>query len=181
VMASKKIDPQNPSNQLLKQIPEEVSRLSSAIDDMIWNIRPENDDFENFFVRLRDHTVQTLQAQDIDVDIDFSITNQAGNLSMEVRRNIFLIVKETLHNITKHAQAKHVIIKLRVERGMLIIEIKDNGKGFDKHKPSSRNGLRNMTSRATEVGGTFEIKSEIGKGSEIILSVPMVQKKLVRL
>ncbi len=181
VMASKKIDPQNPSNQLLKQIPEEVSRLSSAIDDMIWNIRPENDDFENFFVRLRDHTVQMLQAQDIDVDIDFSITNQAGNLSMEVRRNIFLIVKETLHNITKHAQAKHVDIKLHTQRGMLVIEIKDDGKGFDKNKPSSRNGLRNMASRAAEVGGTFEINSEIGKGSEIILSVPMVHKKLMRI
>ncbi|GAB3515965.1 sensor histidine kinase [Emticicia fontis] len=179
VMASKKIDPQNPSNQLLKQIPEEVSRLSSAIDDMIWNIKPENDDFENFFIRLRDHTVQTLQAQDIDVDIDFSFTNQSGNLSMEVRRNIFLVVKEALHNITKHAQAKHVTMKLHVSKGMLIIEMKDDGKGFDPQKPSSRNGLRNMTSRAAEVGGTFEIKSEIGKGSEITLSVPMVQKKLI--
>lgn len=181
VMASKKIDSQSPSNQLLKQIPEEVSRLSSAIDDMIWNIRPENDDFENFFVRLRDHTVQTLQAQDIDITIDFSINNQAGSLSMEVRRNIFLIVKEALHNITKHAQAKHVDMKLSIEKGMLVIKMVDDGKGFDIQKPSSRNGLRNMTSRATEVGGTFEIKSEIGKGSEITLSVPMLQKKLMKI
>jgi ligand-binding sensor domain-containing protein/two-component sensor histidine kinase len=181
VMASKKIDPQSPSNQLLKQIPEEVSRLSSAIDDMIWNIRPENDDLENFFIRLRDHTVQTLQAQDIEVNIDFSVTHQVGVLSMEVRRNIFLIVKEALHNITKHAHAKHVDMKLNVQKGMLVIEMVDDGKGFDTQKPSTRNGLRNMTSRATEVGGTFEIKSEIGEGSEIVLRVPMLQKKLMRI
>lgn len=179
VMASKKIDPQNPSNQLLKQIPEEVSRLSSAIDDMIWNIRPENDGLENFFIRLRDHTVQTLQAQDIDIDIDFSINSQVGSLSMEVRRNIFLIVKEALHNITKHAQARHVETKLKVEKGMLVIKMIDDGKGFDTQKPSSRNGLRNMASRAIEVGGTFEIKSEIGKGSEITLNVPVLQKNLM--
>jgi len=183
VMAGKKLDPESQSNQLLKQIPEEVSRLSSAIDDMIWNIRPENDGFENFFVRLRDHTVQTLQAQDIDIniDIDSSINNEIGALSMEVRRNIFLIVKEALHNITKHAKCTKVDMRLSLQKNMLRIDIKDDGKGFEPQKPSSRNGLKNMTSRAAEVGGSLEIKSEIGKGSEIILQVPILEKKLIRI
>ena len=179
VMAGKGLDAQSPSNNFLKQIPEEVSRLSSSIDDMIWNIRPENDDLENFFVRLRDHAAQTLQAQDIELKIDFSQQNKVEVLPMDIRRNIFLIFKEALHNITKHADCQNVAIKVEVLKNALFIQIDDDGKGFDTKKRSTRNGLRNMTNRAAEVGGKIEIKSVIGEGTSLVLQIPIAPKKLI--
>ena len=78
-------------------------------------------------------------------------------VSGEFRRNIYLTVKEALHNIVKHAQASSVTIKIEYN-STLKIEIQDNGKGFDKTRIRSfSNGLSNMESRISNINGKFEI------------------------
>jgi signal transduction histidine kinase len=92
-------------------------------------------------------------------------------VSGEFRRNIYLTVKEALHNIVKHAQASSVIIKMQVDR-QLQVEIRDNGTGFDPGRVRSfSNGLSNMEARIKNINGKFGI--EIGSGTTVKIQVPL--------
>ncbi len=92
-------------------------------------------------------------------------------LSMEQRRNIFLVVKEAMHNTVKHARASEAGLSFHWRNG-LMVEVTDNGRGFAPGNGSGTgNGLRNMRKRIESIGGSFELKS--GVGTRIIFSVPL--------
>ena len=92
-------------------------------------------------------------------------------VSGEFRRNVFLTIKEALHNVVKHAQASEVTMKININHS-LTIEIKDNGIGFDKMIVRAfSNGLSNMQTRIKEIGGMFEIIN--GQGTLIRIKVPL--------
>jgi len=92
-------------------------------------------------------------------------------VSGEFRRNIFLTVKEALHNVVKHSQATEVVLNINSNHH-LTIKLKDNGVGFDKNnaRPFS-NGLSNMELRIKEIGGKIEISN--ANGTQVNLSVPL--------
>jgi signal transduction histidine kinase len=92
-------------------------------------------------------------------------------VSGETRRNIFLTVKESLHNIVKHARAKNVEITVGVSKN-LDITIRDDGKGFEKDNDSEEgNGLRNMQKRIESIGGEINFQNE--SGVTVNLRVPI--------
>jgi two-component system sensor histidine kinase DevS len=80
-----------------------------------------------------------------------------------------------LANIAKHAQASHTNIDLWTAPGRVLLEISDNGHGFDLRKMSATlgHGLSNMHTRARKVGGDVEITSEPGKGTTVLAWVPL--------
>ena len=93
------------------------------------------------------------------------------NVSGEFRRNIYLTVKEALHNIVKHAQATDVWITIRVD-SWLIIHIKDNGIGINNSAPSPfGNGLASMRNRIKELKGNFETETQ--SGTLVMIRVPL--------
>jgi signal transduction histidine kinase len=95
-------------------------------------------------------------------------------MSSEIRRNLFLTVKEALHNIVKHSGAGIVHLSLSFESLNLKIVIEDDGKGFNISKIKGwGNGLTNMHKRIEELGGRFEITSAEGKGTKIELSTSL--------
>ena len=92
---------------------------------------------------------------------------------MDVRRNVFLIIKEAINNILKHANATIITIGIYAEQKKLYIQISDNGNGFDAQHHSDGNGLENMKARAENVGGKFALTSVHGKGTDISIVIPM--------
>ena len=94
-------------------------------------------------------------------------------LPMEVRRNIYLIAKEAINNAIKYSGCKSVKIFFRQEFPGLIMEISDDGNGFNPEAPTSRNGIKNMKLRASQVNSLIEIKSAPGMGTQITLTVNM--------
>ena len=176
IMANKALDEKHTAKDFLNRIPDEVQRLSGAIDDMIWNIRPESDAIENIFERFTDYAAQTLESHKIDFKINFPAQNTALVFPMNIRRSMFLIYKEALNNITKHADCQTVTISASLSKSILSIIITDDGKGFDVQKPSNRNGLKNMRSRMEEIHGKFEIDSIISQGTRLTISFPLTQK-----
>jgi signal transduction histidine kinase len=92
-------------------------------------------------------------------------------VSSEFRRNIYLTVKESLHNIVKHAQATEVFIKIEITN-WLTIQIRDNGRGINESPKSSwGNGLTSMNNRVKELNGTFKIENM--EGTLITIKVPL--------
>jgi signal transduction histidine kinase len=91
---------------------------------------------------------------------------------VETRRQVFLIFKECVNNIARHAHARHVHIALKAEQARLILEVEDDGCGFEAG-PSAGHGLRNMAWRARLLNATFQVQGGPGKGTHVVLRVPL--------
>lgn len=92
----------------------------------------------------------------------------------EVKFNVYRIVQEALHNIIKHSNAKNITLSIYYKSENLIIEIEDDGVGFDVKKLTRGVGLNNIKSRVNKLKGSFNINSEIGEGAMLKVKIPFV-------
>ncbi len=92
-----------------------------------------------------------------------------------VKTGLFRIFQESLTNVARHANAKKLKVKLAHEESNYILSIEDDGKGFDKEKIADKRtlGLLGMKERTTMIGGTYEIASVPGKGTKVVVSIPV--------
>jgi signal transduction histidine kinase len=121
---------------------------------------------------LRQYASKFLETAAIPCTFDIPDAVPALHLSAEARRNIFLVVKETLHNIVKHSGAADVRLRLSIDSQNIEIKIEDSGKGFDAAQPSRfGNGLRNMQKRMNDIGGTFALSSKPGQGTKVVIGL----------
>jgi signal transduction histidine kinase len=89
----------------------------------------------------------------------------------EIRRHIYLAVKESLHNIIKHSGADKVNLIIKCE-GKLIIKVADNGKGMNAEESNNAgNGLKNMKNRMEQLGGHFSVENK--DGLTLIFEIPL--------
>jgi PAS domain S-box-containing protein len=91
---------------------------------------------------------------------------------------LFRIIQEQLNNIVKHAEARRVSVMLRNDKPFLLLEIKDDGKGFDPKVVKKGLGLTNMRNRAELFGGEVKIVSSEGKGCTLTVKVPQSLEKI---
>jgi len=91
-------------------------------------------------------------------------------ISTQERHNLFMVVKEALNNVLKHAEATEVRVSLAEAGGKVTIVVADNGRGFAAAAPAgSGNGLGNMKERMERIGGRLELQSQPGAGTKVIL------------
>lgn len=159
-------------------IEEEVSSIRSFSDEMIdkmgeivWALNEKNDTLSDLLSYTRSYAVEYLSQNGIKCHIEEPENIPPLNVSGEFRRNIYLTVKEALHNIVKHAQATEVWITIEIAT-WLVIKIRDNGIGIDNSSRSSfGNGIVSMKNRIKELKGVFEAESR--EGTEIRLKAPL--------
>lgn len=174
VITQKKLDKPEEASQHLKRISEEVSSCSQALDDIIWSANSKNDTLEETIARMRRYAAELFENTGhitchLDMDEQFTI----HKLRMEQRRDIYLIYKEALNNIYKHASASTAWIMVKVKNNTLQLVFRDNGKGFDVDRATHRNGLKNMRARVKKWKGNLSIHSEKQKGTELQISLPI--------
>jgi signal transduction histidine kinase len=97
---------------------------------------------------------------------------QDASIAAVVRREVFLLFKEAITNIARHAECTTVDVLLRIDGRRLHLEVSDDGKGFDPTGGSGGQGLRSMRHRAELLGGTLDITSQPGHGTRLMLIVP---------
>lgn len=93
--------------------------------------------------------------------------------SMDTRRQIFLIFKEALTNVVRHARADTVEISAGVSGGLFELRIRDNGRGFDPVTTAAGLGLQSLRDRARTLHGNFTIESTPGAGTLVLLTLPV--------
>ncbi len=169
-IAKQQIDENHPSHQLLERINEDASHIGSTMDDIVWSVNPQNDDLEKIIARMSRYAAELFDAKEIDYQILIPENLKDVKLEMEQRRDVYLIFKEAVNNLVKYSKCTHAIVEIKFENNFFELRISDNGKGFDITQETHRNGLKNMKSRATNLDGKLNIQSEIGKGTEILLS-----------
>lgn len=89
------------------------------------------------------------------------------------RYDFYAIFKEAINNIAKYAQATEVEVLILVQKQVLILEIKDNGVGFDEKNIKKGNGLNNMQERAKKMNAILEIKPVLEQGTCVRLEIPL--------
>jgi signal transduction histidine kinase len=161
----------------LQNIFQSSREVVQNLDGLVWAVNPGNDSLENTAAYIYDFAARFLQIASIRCRIEAPDELPDCDLSSEARHNLFLVVKETLNNVVKHAVASEVTLRLQLERDTLSISIEDNGKGFAQAGLLGKgNGLGNMQKRIEALGGLWEISSELGKGTKVRLAVPLPDK-----
>jgi signal transduction histidine kinase len=157
----------------LSQITTSSSELMGTMSDIVWAIDPHKDRLTDLTQRMRRFASDVLTARDIDFDFQAPDASRNLNLGADVRRQVFLVCKESINNIVRHSVCSRVNIDFRVNRDWLTLVIRDNGQGFDTAQESDGHGLVSMRQRAKEMGGTLEITSQSGEGTTVTLKMPI--------
>ncbi len=156
----------------LNQITDSVNETIEKLDEIVWAVNPSNDNLKKLTAYISEYAENYFEASEIKCRFSFPEFIPEIILSSEKRHNLFLVIKEALNNVLKYSQAKRVSISLVVELSFFKITIKDDGKGFNPELISKNsNGIKNMKERMDLIGGEFEIKSNIGEGTEIGLKI----------
>jgi ligand-binding sensor domain-containing protein/two-component sensor histidine kinase len=174
-LAKKELSNQQTSGLLIERIMEDVRQISGSLDDIIWNISPRNDSLSSLAARMTRYASELFEAKQIPFKLAIPLQLDDIKLSMEQRRNIYLIFKEAINNLVKYSECTQAFVNLRLEKRNVFLTVKDNGIGFDPNALTERNGIRNIKSRAASLKGEVEIQSISGMGTTIILQFPVVR------
>ena len=163
----------NPELQFSK-ISASSAELVQKLNEIVWALNVANDTLQSLISYMHRYSVKYLD--DVGINCHFTQPNTIPALEIDgaVRRNIFLLVKEALNNIVKHAAASCVTITVETD-SHLRITIQDNGKGIapEKLTAGSGNGLFTMQKRAKDLAGTVQITN--GSGTTVKFEIPLAQ------
>ena len=161
------------NNLLLHKIQHQSQKMLDAMDDLIWNTKPGHDSVESLTVRMREYGSEVLEASAINFTLDCPDSLNNLKLTMEQRKNIYLIFKEALNNLAKYSCSRNAKIDFQSAKHLLIMTIQDDGVGFTKLPGKNGNGLENMKARAAEMKAQLDIISYKGSGTTIRLELPL--------
>ncbi len=169
------------------QLLDRISSLSlEAIDsmgDIIWSASPRNDTLNDLLVHMRDLTSEICTSNNIEYTTNINLVPEEVSLKPEIRKNIYLVFKESINNIVKHAHANNVKVLAGVEGGFFEMIIEDDGRGFNvensglgikdsgqRKKVARGHGLRSLEKRAKEIAAELTITSKVDQGTTVKLA-----------
>jgi len=144
-----------------------------AMSDIVWAVNPKRDQLSDLTQRMRRFADDILGARDIELHFHAPEPGRDLKVGADLRREVFLIFKETVNNIVRHSGCTAVIVELHAEGGWLALKTSDDGKGIDSPQLSEGIGLASMRQRAKKLGGTLDVISPNGFGTTVTLRVPL--------
>jgi signal transduction histidine kinase len=179
-------DPKATADELLK-IEELARRTTKEIRHMLFTLRPLELESQGLIGALKAMAEKTHETYDQNVIVEAE-ENVVSQLEMSRQTIIFYIAEEAINNACKYAQAEHIWIRMKsVNPDVILLEIQDDGIGFDKNAVESNYdqrgslGLKNMSERTEMVNGIFQLSSAIGKGTTIRVIIPLTEESIERL
>lgn len=154
---------------LVRNVVTTSRQLVRDLRDTVWLVKTENDHLPGLVERMREAARQMLPDRPYHFEAPEALPPVL--LKMELRRHLFLIYKEALHNAVRHAQASQLTIHVAYKEGHLSFSVVDDGTGFDHDNVRSGHGLRTLQARARQTGGTLVIDSCPGRGTAVRFSV----------
>jgi two-component system sensor histidine kinase DegS len=171
----------------LATLRESKTQLKMAIQEarqVIFNLRPLHFDKMELIPALTNYL--TSYETQYHIKTEFSVSGDEQLLFPRTKIFLFRIVQEALSNVQKHARASHVSVQLDISLDRLRVTIADDGIGFDMdavlRDPEKWDhfGIRGIIERARLVGGEGTIDSKKGRGTRIVIDVPLVKKEGAR-
>jgi PAS domain S-box-containing protein len=169
-----RIDPGNASlAEPLKMIAGTSRELVDAMSDIVWAINPRKDHLSDLLLRMRRFASDVFTARNIRFQFNEPEEEQDIRLGANIRREVFLIFKESVNNLVRHSGCTEANIDFQIADSRLSLEIRDNGKGFDPDQLADGHGLTSMRLRASDIGGQIDINARAGGGTTISLQVTL--------
>lgn len=175
----------SPLNEPLQMIAGTSRELVDSMSDIVWAINPRKDHLSDLSQRMRRFTSDVLGARDIDFRFRAPGADEKNiRLGADLRREIYLIFKESINNLAKHSHCTDADVLFQIENNRVTITITDNGRGFDvervingEHSGMGGHGLLGLRRRAEALGGTYEIQSVRDAGTTVTLKIPIASRR----
>ncbi len=165
--------------QLADKIGDNSREMVGNMSDIVWAISPGNDTLQQLFDRMVVFAMDLFEEKNISCKYEFDPAIQAYSISMDARKNIYLIYKEAINNLSKYSRCNNVSIQMMLNNQSLFLKVTDDGIGFNPETIISRgsdlngNGIRNMKQRAREINAQLDLITANNQGTSIILTYPL--------
>ncbi|MGB7923329.1 MAG: two-component regulator propeller domain-containing protein [Pyrinomonadaceae bacterium] len=157
----------------LSMIANASRELVDSMSDIVWAINPQKDHLSDLTQRMRRFASDVFTARNIEFSFHAPGTERDVPLGANVRREVFLIFKESINNMVKHSGCARAEIEFQIEEDHLRLHLSDNGKGFSTAAESHGHGLMSMHERTLGLRGKLEVVSQNGAGTTIMLRIPL--------
>ncbi|MDH6252391.1 signal transduction histidine kinase [Chryseobacterium sp. H1D6B] len=157
------------AKSILNKIQQQSKNLSENIGEIVWSLKPKKDELMTLSTRIRNFANEILGSTDIYYSITIDEAVDAEITDITARKNLMLITKEALNNAAKYSKSTEVFIIFKIFGDEYILEIKDNGIGFNPEEKKG-NGIHNMKKRTEEMHGRFELS--VRNGTCIKICIP---------
>jgi ligand-binding sensor domain-containing protein/signal transduction histidine kinase len=173
-VARRQTAPGGEAPRRLEEIGDTARDLIAALGDIVWAVNPQRDDLASLVRRVRQFAGDLLEENGVGFEFQASPDLENVRLAPEPRQQIFLVLKEALHNVARHAAASSATLRLELVDRQLRAEVSDDGRGLSaQDREGDGQGLANMRARAARIGGHLDVDSVPGAGTRVVLSVPL--------
>lgn len=168
----RKVPVDNPETaEMLQRIVANAKGVSAALTEIVWAVNPSHDSLESLSNYLKNYAVHYLDGISMEPHFDFPLQVPVRIIDPELKRNIFLVLKESLNNAVKYAKSKDIWVSFQTDGQTFQLVVRDNGVGFNLQEiapDGGGNGLLNMKTRMEQLGCALSIKSEPDEGTSIV-------------
>jgi len=173
-LLKRSLDEPKKVNDGLDEVVSGVRQTAQALDEIVWMTNPRNDQLD----RLISHLAQfaTEMADGVGWKLELSLPDSIPNCVVEgaSRHEMVMAVKEVINNASKHSGCRVLQFEVRVISGVLSLCVSDDGCGFEVAQSEEKgNGLFQLKRRIKSIGGEVQLKTELGRGTRVVLSVPL--------
>lgn len=170
-VASQKTDTDLPgAKNMIDDIGARARAMIHSMNDMVWTIKPENDNLYKLMQRMEEFGYPVAEAKEI--QLVFLMDESLYNIKTDMvrRKNLFLIFKEAFNNAVKYSNAGSIHVRFKLNHTkVLVMQVTDNGYGFKYESRRPGNGLANMHKRTAEIKGKLAVNTAPGKGTNITI------------
>jgi signal transduction histidine kinase len=157
------------SRTYLSRIADSSRELVDSMADIVWAINPRRDRLSDLVQRMRRFLGDAVAGREIEYAFHAPPAERDLRLGPNVRRQLFLVFKESVNNAVRHSGCRRLDVRLSVDGATALLEIRDDGSGFDVDREYDGNGLDSMQRRARELGGRLDLDSRPGRGTTVRL------------
>jgi signal transduction histidine kinase/streptogramin lyase len=165
----------NSARDIASRIGDRARNLREGMSDIVWSVDPRERSLADVISRIRQSVYGMLESNGRRVEFEAPENELAAAIALapDRARHLLLICREMLTNIARHAGASEASFRIRLDSDALMIDVRDNGRGFNTEAAYTGMGLRNLQRRASEAGGDLVIDSSPGSGTRIRVRLPL--------
>ncbi len=164
--------PDHEKQRFVDLIAESALDAKEKITDIVWAVNPEHDNWEAFLSKIKRYSADIFESAGIKFNLTIPEKIDA-KLQMNHRHQLWLIIKEIITNIVRHANCTHVSVRLQLNQERILLTVQDNGKGIPENKMKGNNGLKNIQKRTKTLNGSATLSSDSTFGTRWDIQVPL--------
>ena len=160
----------------LERVAALARELVDSMGDIVWSIRSEPHGMDSLIRRMREFALDVLTSESIEFELRTPQTGETVQLSLQARRELFLMFKECIHNVSRHSRSTKVMAELKVEDREVVLTVEDNGIGLNSGEKApgwtGGTGIPSLGRRAESLGGRMQLTSKPGEGCCVAIHLP---------